>query len=154
MSILRFLCAMMTIFVFATFFFVSPILANSDQDTASVAIADAEEAVISAYEVVLEAEQAGGNVTGLLAQLSEAGEFLASARMLYRNGDFDNAIYFADLGRSVGEEVESEAYKLKDSASDEGVQRMWFTILGSISGIVLVVLGSLRVWWFLKRRYQ
>jgi len=74
--------------------------------------------------------------------------------MLYRNGDFDNAIYFADLGRSVGEEVESEAYKLKDSASDEGVQRMWFTILGSISGIVLVVLGSLRVWWFLKRRYQ
>jgi len=154
MSILRFLCAMMTIFVFATFFFVSPILANSDQDTASVAIADAEEAVISAYEVVLEAEQAGGNVTGLLAQLSEAGEFLASARMLYRNGDFDNAIYFADLGRSVGEEVESEAYELKDSASDEGVQRMWFTILGSISGIVLVVLGSLRVWWFLKRRYQ
>ena len=154
MSILRFLCAVMTIFVFATVFFVYPILANSDQDTASVAIADAEEAVISAYEAVLEAEQAGGNVTGLLAQLSEAGEFLASARMLYRNGDFDNAIYFADLGRSVGEEVESEAYKLKDSASDEGVQRMWFTILGSISGIVLVVLGSLRVWWFLKRRYQ
>jgi len=154
MSILRFLCAVMTIFVFATVFFVYPILANSDQDTASVAIADAEEAVISAYEAVLEAEQAGGNVTSSLAQLNEAGEFLAAARMLYRNGDFDNAIYFADLGRSVGEEVESEAYKLKDSASDEGVQRMWFTILGSISGIVLVVLGSLRVWWFLKRRYQ
>ena len=154
MSILRFLCAVMTIFVFATFFFVSPILANSDQDTASVAIADAEEAVISAYEAVLEAEQAGGNVTGLLAQLSEAGEFLAAARMLYRNGDFDNAIYFADLSRNIGEEVGSTAYELKDSASDEGVQRMWFTILGSISGIILVVLGSLRVWWFLKRRFQ
>lgn len=154
MRVSRFLFALVTIFVSATVFFVSPILANSDQDTASVAIADAEETVVLAYEAVLEAEQAGGNVTGLLAQLNEAGEFLAAARMLYRNGDFDNAIYFANLSRSIGEEVESAAYELKDSASDEGVQRMWFTILGSISGIILVVLGSLRVWWFLKRRYQ
>ena len=85
MSILRFLYALMTISIFATFFFVSPILANSNQDTASVAIADAEETMISTYEAVLEAEQAGGNVSGLLAQLNEAGEFLASARMSYRN---------------------------------------------------------------------
>jgi hypothetical protein len=144
----------MTIFVFAAVFFVSPILASSDQDTASVAIANAEETVVLTYEAVLEAEQAEGNVTGLLAQLNEAGEFLAAARMLYSNGDFDNAVYFADLSRSIGEEVENEAYELKDLASDEGVQRVWFTMLGSISGIILVVLGSLRVWWFLKRRYQ
>jgi hypothetical protein len=144
----------MTIFVFAAVFFVSPILASSDQDTASVAIANAEETVVLTYEAVLEAEQAEGNITGLLAQLNEAGEFLAAARMLYSNGDFDNAVYFADLSRSIGEEVENEAYELKDLASDEGVQRVWFTMLGSISGIILVVLGSLRVWWFLKRRYQ
>jgi hypothetical protein len=154
MHILRFLFALVTIFVFAAVFFVSPVLANSDQGTASVAIADAEETIVLTYEAVLEAEQAGGNVTGLLAQLNEAGEFLGAARMFYRNGDFDNAIYFADLSRNIGEEVESAAYELKDLASDEGVQRMWFTILGSISGIILVVLGSLRVWWFLKRRYQ
>lgn len=154
MSILRFVCALMTVFVFATFFFVSPILANSDQDTASVAIADAEETMVSTYEAVLEAERAGGNVAGLLAQLNEAGEFLASARMSYRNGDFDNAVYFADLSRSIGEEVEDAAYELKDLASEEGVQRVWFTMLGSVSGIILVVSGSLWVWWFLKRRYQ
>jgi len=134
MSILRFLCAVMTFFVFAAFVFVSPILADSDQETASVAIADAEETMISAYEAVLEVEQAGGNVIGLLAQL--------------------NAVYFADLGRSIGEEVENAAHELKDLATDEGVQRVWFTVLGSISGIILVVSGSLWVWWFLKRRYQ
>ena len=154
MSVLRFLCALVTVFVFATFFFVCPILADSNQDTASVAMADAEETMISAYEAVLEAEQAGGNFSGLLAQLNEAGEFLASARMSYRNGDFDNAIYFADLSRNIGEEMENAAYELKDLASDEEMQRMWFTMLGSISGIILVVSGSLWVWWFLKRRYQ
>jgi len=154
MSILRFLCAVMTFFVFAAFVFVSPILADSDQETASVAIADAEETMISAYEAVLEVEQAGGNVIGLLAQLNEAGDFLASARMSYGNGDFASAVYFADLGRSIGEEVENAAHELKDLATDEGVQRVWFTVLGSISGIILVVSGSLWVWWFLKRRYQ
>ncbi len=159
MTILRFVCALMTIFVFATFISVSPILANSNQETASLAIVDAEETVISAYEAVLEAEQAGGNVTGLLAQLNGAGEFLAAAFMSYdvamkTNGDFDNAVYFADLSRSIGEEVENAAYELKDLALDEEVQRMWFTMLGSISGIILVVSGSLWVWWFLKRRYQ
>jgi len=154
MTVLRFLCALVTVFVFAAFFFVSPILADSNQDTASVAIADAEETIVSTYEAVLEAEQAGGNVSGLLAQLNEAGEFLATARMLYGNGDFDNAIYFADLSGSIGEEVENAAYELEDLASDEEMQRMWFTVLGSISGIVLVVSGSLWVWWFLKRRYR
>ena len=154
MTVLRFLYALMTLSIFASFFFVSPILADSNQDTASVAIADAEETMISTYEAVLEAEQAGGNVSGLLAQLNEAGEFLASARMSYRNGDFDNAIYFADLSRNIGEEVENAAYELKDLASDEEMQRMLFTVLGSISGIVLVVSGSLWIWWFLKRRYQ
>jgi len=154
MSILRFLYALVTIAFFATFFFVSPILASSNQDTASVAIADAEETMISTYEAVLEAEQAGGNVSGLLAQLNEAGEFLAAARMLYRNGDFDDAVYFANLCGNIGEEVENAAFELEDLASDEGVQRVWFTVLGSVSGVILVVSGSLWIWWFLKRRYQ
>jgi len=154
MTVLRFLYALVTIFVFATFFFVSPILAISNQDTAFFAIVDAEETMVSAYEAVLEAEQAGGNVSGLLAQLNEAGEFLASARMSYGNGDFDDAVYFADLSRNIGEEVENAAYELKDLASDEEMQGMWFTVLGSVSGIVLVVSGSLWVWWFLKRRYR
>jgi len=110
--------------------------------------------MISTYEAVLEAEQAGGNVSGLLAQLNEAGEFLAAARMSYGNGDFDNAVYFANLCGNIGEEVENAAFELEDLASYEGVQRVWFTVLGSISGVILVVSGSLWVWWFLKRRYQ
>ena len=154
MTVLRFLYALVTLSIFATFIFVSPILANDDRETASLAIVDAEETVISAYEAVLEAEQAGGNVTGLLAQLNEAGEFLAAAQMSYRNEDFDNATRFANFGKNIGEEVENSAYELKDSAWNDSFQRMQFTMLGSISGIVLVVLGSLWVWRVIKRRYQ
>ncbi len=129
-------------------------LVNASEDIVNSSIETAETALISAFEVVTEAEQAGGDVSGLLANLTQAGEFLAAARMSYRNEDFDNATRFAGLSRDIGEAVKSAAYELKDLALNEGVQRMWFSMLGSVFGIVLVVLGSLWVWQFLKRRYQ
>lgn len=128
-------------------------IANST-DIANSAIETAETAVISAFEAVTEAEKAGANVTGLLTNLTEAGEFLAAARMSQRNGDFDNATHLASLSRNIGEEVRISAYELKDLAWNEGLQRMWFTILGSVSGIILVVLGSLWTWRVLERRDQ
>lgn len=158
MSVLRLLCALMTIHVFVTLVFVSPILANNDEETAShlahECITAAESTIISVYKTVLEAEQAGGNVTGLLAQLNEAGGFLATARMLYRNGDFNNATHFANLSKNTAVEVENAAYALNYLAWNESFQRMLVTMLGSISSILLVVLGSLWIWSFFKRRYQ
>ncbi|MGD8506063.1 MAG: hypothetical protein PVF15_05300 [Candidatus Bathyarchaeota archaeon] len=153
----RFLYAIIIASTFAAAVFVSPALANSYQENASLAISNAEETLILAYEVVLEAEQAGGNITGLLAELNRAGEFLAAARMSFKNGqngDLDNVINLANLSKDIGEEVRNAAYTLKDSAWSEGVQYMLFTMLGSISGIILVVLASLWVWRFLKRRDQ
>ena len=154
MSFLRFSCVFMILSVFAIFVFVSPAFAESSEEFVSATIESAEESMVSAYEAVLEAEQVGGNVSGLFARLNEAGEFLAAARMSYRNGDFDDATLFANLSRNVGEEVENAAYELKDWARNDGFQRTRFTILGSVSGIVFVGLGSLLVWRFLKRRYQ
>lgn len=154
MSILRFSFVFMILSFFAVCGFVSPAFAESREEFASTTIESAEESIVSAYEAVLEAEQAGGNISGLFARLNEAGEFLAAARMSYENEEFDNATLFANLSRNVVEEVESEAYELKDWALNEGFQHTRFTILGSVSGIILVALGSLWVWRFLKRRYQ
>ena len=126
---------------------------EASEDVVNSAIEAAESAVISAFEAVTEAEQAGGNVSGLLADLTEAGEFLAVAQMSYRNGDFDNAVYFANLSRNIGDEVKGEAYELRTSVGNENVQRMWFTMIGSVSGVILVVLGSLWFWRFFKRWY-
>jgi len=144
----------MILSVLAVLVFSSPAFAESSEESASTDIVSAEASIVSAYEVVLEADEAGGNVSGLFARLSEAGEFLAAARMSYGNDDFDDAILFANLSGDIGEEVEKEAYELKDWARNEGFQRMRFTILGSVSGVIVVGLGSFWVWRFLKRRYQ
>lgn len=153
MTVLRFLYALTIIFILATSIFVSRVLANNDQETASSIITTAEDTIVSAYNAVIEAEQAGGNVSSLFARLNEAGELLAAARMSHRNADFDNATYLANLSRNIAEEVENAAYELKDLAWDASFRHMMFTMLGSISGIILVVLGSLWLWSFLKRRY-
>jgi len=127
-------------------------LVIASEGVVNSAIETAESAVISAFEAVTEAEQAGGNVTGLLANLTEAGEFLAAAQMSYGNGD-DNAVYFANLSRNIGDEVKGDAYELQISAWNENIQRMLFTGIGSFSGMILVILGSLWFWRFFKRWY-
>jgi len=147
------LLVLLIILVLSASIFMSEIFASNSEDTATTNIERAENALVSAYQAVLEVEQVGADVSGLLAELNEAGEFLAEARMAYRLGDFDNATSSADMGRDIGERVEVKAYELKDSAWRENIQRMWLTIMGSVLGVIMIASGSFWVWRFLKRRY-
>lgn len=122
------------------------------QDVVSSAIGTAEKIVASAYEAVLKAEEAGGDVSSLLARLNDSGRLLAAARMSFRNGDIDNAAYFAGLSRSVAEEVKDAALELEDSATSEVTQRIIFTTFASTASVALILLGSASVWHFLKKR--
>ncbi|UCE16198.1 MAG: hypothetical protein JSV12_00850 [Candidatus Bathyarchaeota archaeon] len=141
------------VLAFSASIFMSETLANSE-DTATTSIERAENALVSAYQAVLDVERIGADVSGLLAELNEAGEFLAEANMEYRLEDFDEAARFADLGRDIGEEVESKTHELKNLAWSDGVQRMWLTMIGSVLGVILIALGSFWIWRFLKRRYS
>ena len=62
-------------------------------------LAEAEETVFSAYDVVLEAEDAGANVSDLLVRLNVASDFLTEAYTWYRLQNFENSSYFAGLCR-------------------------------------------------------
>ena len=141
------------VLAFSVSIFMPEIFASNSEDTATTSIDGAENALVSAYQAVLEVEQVGANVSGLLAQLNEAGEFLAKAHMAYRLESFDNATSSADQSKDIGIEVENKAYELKDSAWRENIQRMWLTIMGSVLGVILIGSGSFWVWHFLKRRY-
>ena len=151
MSMPKLLVVLLIVSAFVFPFFVFRVGASSG-DVAASAISQAEEVVASAYEAVLEAEQAGADVSGLLVRLNEGGEYLAGARMSFRLEDFNETVRFADLSRAVGEDVEKDAYVLKDLARSESVQRIWFTATGSVIGIMLVVSGSFWLWIFLKKR--
>lgn len=135
------------------FNFLSFNFAVASESVVNSAIERAETAMISAFKVVVEAEDAGGNVSSLLTPLNRAGDFLADARMSYKKGDFERAAYFADLSRNLSEQVKNEAYELRNWAWSENIQYTRFAVTASIFGVSSVILWSFWFWRVLKRWY-
>ena len=126
---------------------------GAESDEALGAIDKANIAVASAFKAVLEAEEAGANVSGLLNELNLGVDALAKADMLYRAGDFDEAIHFADLCYDSVVNVTAKADSLRGSAEVEGRRRFYLTFAASTFGVCCVIFGGLFAWRLFKRRY-
>jgi len=127
-----------------------------DSNEALTAIRRAEFAVASAYEAVLEAEKAGANVSVLLEEVNVGAENLTKACMLYRIGDLEEAVYFADLCCSSVVNVTNEAETLRDLAVVERKKQVLVTSLASTFGVGVTVFGGFFGWrwfkeWYLRR---
>ena len=145
-------------FVFSVFLFL--LLSVSirwvsavDEDVVALGLADAEEVLGSAYGAVLEAEEAGANVSGLLGRLSVGGGYLAEAYVWYRLGVSENASRFAGLCSEVVGDVRSEAVGLKSEA--HGLWELDFLVrmIWSVGGVIVVVFLGFVVWRVFRRRY-
>jgi hypothetical protein len=123
------------------------------EDEATSAISEAEEATVSAYRAVLDAESAGADVTSLMSQLNKAAELLAQANMSYEIHDFKNATLFAGMSKGNATEVIIKAHKTRDLALYENSQRFKFTLAASILSICMILFVSFMSWRFFKRRY-
>lgn len=116
-------------------------------------VAEAEIAVGQAFSAVLDAEQAGANVTGLLARLNDAAALLAQAEMALRTGDANAAVDNATGALSIASEVKAEAVYAKASALVADDNALQSTITFSVVGAVTFVLALLLVWHRLRHRY-
>jgi len=125
----------------------------SSEDVATLSITQAEETLSSAYEDVLEAEQAGANVSGLLVRLNLGGEYLAEAYVWYRLGVSENASRFADLCFEVVGDVRGEAFELRDEAKRLEEADFVVKMFGSVGGVIVVVVVGFVVWRVFRRRY-
>ena len=125
-----------------------------DENVVALDIAEAEEILGSAYGAVLEAEEAGANVSGLLVRLNLGGEYLAEAYVCYRLGDSENASRFVGLCYEVVEDLGREAVGLRNEA--ERVRDADFVIMtsGSVVGVVVVLILGLVIWRVFKQGYR
>jgi len=154
LSVLRFAFVLVLLFAAASQSFVPVTVAESSEDEATSALATAEGAVVSAYQAVSGAEEAGANVSGLLVRLNEAGEFLARARMAYRVDDFESAFDSAVQCQEKLNGFVVEANVLRETAIQERYMDFLVNVVGSVVGAVAVVCGGLVSWFFLKRKYD
>ena len=146
-------------FVFSVFLFL--LLSVSirwvsavDGDVVALDIAEAEDVLGSAYGAVLEAEEAGANVSGLFVRLNVGSEYLAEAYVWYRLGVYENASRFAGLCREVLGDLGSEAVGLRDDAERLGEADFVVKMGGSVVGVVVVLILGFVVWRVFRWRYS
>jgi len=125
---------------------------GASEADARAAIAEASQRVNICYSAAADAAKAGGNVTGLLVALDEAGGLLSKAELALAKGEFDSASTLAHLSeeRLVG--FEDGAAGLRNSAVRANFLDFAFGVVGSAAGSVLVVVVGVVVWFWLKRR--
>jgi len=153
MSDLKLSLVLFTFLVLASQSYAIAVVAEAREDVVASALIDAEGVVASAYQTVLNAEEAGANVSSLLARLNEAEGFLAQGRVAHTQGDFDEALNFANLSKGVGVQVKDDALELRNLALNESLQRVSFTTAASVVACTLIAFVSLWVWRVFKRRY-
>lgn len=126
---------------------------GADEDSAASAVAQAESDMASGFDVVLEAERVGADVSVLLVRLNGAGESLAEAEVAYKRGDFNESVRLAGICSVTSEEVKSEAEELWVQAYGQKSLNLGLRAAGSLVGMVTVGVGSVWAWRVFKRRY-
>jgi len=125
------------------------------QDEAYNAVQLGEEAISLAFKAVLEAENAGANVSGLVQRLNEAVGFLSEARVLAANGSFDREVAeFTSRCVDVADRVRDEALALLASAlaHRDFVSRL--SVAGSVVGVSVFLSFMFLSWRWFKVYYR
>lgn len=152
-SSLKFGAAFFVFFTIVLSVFATGCLALDERDLAISAVDRAEQAVVEAFMAILEAEEAGADLKDLLNQMNIAVDYLASADMCLRCGDFDGAVGNASFCVEALDGIVDDAEILRDGANREFGKRSWRAICGSILGVALVICASFLGWSLFKRRY-
>lgn len=151
-SWLKFL--VVSVFLFSLVSVSVPWVSATNGDAVPLEVAEAEEALVSAYEVVLEAEEAGANVSVLLDKLNVGGEYLVEAYVWDRLDDSENTSRFVGLCYEIAEDVQSDAVELRDEAKSSWMSESVVVMLRSVVDVILVVGLCFVVWLVFKWRYR
>ncbi|MEA2089985.1 MAG: hypothetical protein U9O89_04420 [Thermoproteota archaeon] len=150
--VLRFGFLLALMFLFSVVVFPFGVFAVSEDDV-ELAIAKAMDRIGVCYQAVADADEAGANITGLLAVLNEAGGLLSRANLAYKEKNFTRAHYFAVKSQEKLDGFVVEADGLKETALQMRYWDFMVNFVGSIVGTVVVVCGGFVVWFLLKKKY-
>jgi hypothetical protein len=131
-----------------------PVCLAVDAVEANASIGQAERDLGSAYAVVAEAERFGANVSALLNKLGSAGDSLSGAYAAFKTGDYAGASALATECSYAAKGVADDAARLTTDAEVARYNRLFFAVVGSSVGLVLLAVFGLLGWRLLKWRYS
>jgi len=119
------------------------------EDEAYARIELADRSVSSAFDAVLEAENAGANVSALIAGLNVATSLLVEAEVSSRNGEFGEVVEAAGRSVEVADGVRDEALSLGASALSHREFVFRASLIGSAVGVPVFLFFMFLLWrWF------
>ncbi len=125
------------------------VFAQTDE-TASKLLA-ANHSVEQAFNAVLNAEKAGGNVTQLLLKLNTAGQLLTEAQNAYNSGTTTNVTANTEKVRQIAGQVNAAAITLRSVSLVESQNTFWLTLIFSVVGAIIFGISILFAWRRFKR---
>lgn len=128
-------------------------LGESDVEGARSAMESAEEALVSAYLSVLEAERAGGDISDLVSSLYDALEYLSGAERAFESGEYDEAILSARKAVEASDAVGSDAVGLRLLAEYQSEIQFRNQLVTSFMLITFTVLLGFLGWSLFKDYY-
>jgi hypothetical protein len=131
-----------------------PVVVHADSVSAGEAISTAKSKFVESFTAAKAAESAGANISDLTESLNGAGVLLSKAESLYSSGNFQGAESLAILSQNNLNTFISEAKSLESAALQTRNMDFLINIVGSITGTVAVVIGSISIWVLLKLRYE
>ncbi len=129
------------------------VFGETEEGAAATRISEAKSAMASAFEAVLEAENVGVNISDFQERLNHFGSLLASAEMLYRNGNYSGAVYYAGSVSGGCEGMKNEAVNLANYVAAERGQMVLWTVGVSALGFFGVLIGGFLGWGYVKKWY-
>jgi hypothetical protein len=127
--------------------------AFAQTDSSALKLQAANSVVEKAFNSVLEAEKAGGNVTQLLVRLNNAGKLLADAQNTYNSGYKANVTSMVENALQIANEVNGDAVKLRNASLVESQNSFWLSLTFSTVGTVVFGVSLLFIWRRFKRSF-
>jgi len=140
-------------FLIAFLLFFIPLPMVSATSYEAQILEQAEQSISSSFQMVLEAENAGANVSGLTAKLNEAAGLLVEAKILVQNGDSRQAADLAGYLVEVAEDVKDEALSLKASALSHRDFLFKVSLVGTLVGVPAFLAFMFLLWRWFKGHY-
>jgi CHASE3 domain sensor protein len=144
-----------TLFVFLVFgsFFYGERCVFAQTNQNALKLQEANTAVEKAFNSVLDAEKAGGNVTQLLIKLNAVGIILADVQNTLNSGNTANFTSNLEHVRQIANQVNNEAIRLRNDSVVESQNIFWLTLSFSTIGVISFSISLLLVWRRFKRSY-
>ncbi len=127
---------------------------GASEAEASAIMDGTEETIIQCYSAIAKADNVGANISTLLMTLQQAGELLSQASLSFNTGDFDSALDLASQSQELLKGFISDAEGLTDVTIQENYSGVVTTILTSTFGAIVVVVGSVILWFRTKKKIE